>query len=229
MNRKERDNAYKLTIFLHVMVFFAIGLLHTVGTSGLCVQAGDIKQAQGTTPPFDGDLKYPFTEREAQKCGRWKSGSQDYPYFGASRDGNTRKHAGIDLYPTKGAGTPIKAIRDGKVIKVAPFYTRHNGDITYAVLVDHKEFIANYAELKKPSLVAGAVVKQKQTIGVVSGTNQLHFELYTPGTEDWLSWYGKMPLNLIDPTDTMTKVFGIKRNERLSEHDGKPSPDEGKF
>ena len=172
-----------------------------------------IARAQEITPPFDEDLQYPFTKQEAQKCGHWKSGSQDYPYFGAPRNGNTRRHAGIDLYPARGTGTPIKAIRDGKVIKVAPFYTRHNGEMTYAVLVDHGDFVVNYAELKKPSLATGEIVKQKQTISMVSGTNQLHFELYKPGTKNWSSWYGKMPPNLIDPTDTITKVFHIRRNE----------------
>ena len=33
-----------------------------------------------------------------------------------------------------------------------------------------KEFVGNYAELRKPSLMAGAIVRQQQTIGVVSDT-----------------------------------------------------------
>ncbi|MBP1735396.1 MAG: hypothetical protein H6Q53_1683 [Deltaproteobacteria bacterium] len=85
--------------------------------------------------------------------------------------------------------------------------------MTYAVLVDHGDFVVNYAELKKLSLATGEIVKQKQTIGVVSGTDQLHFELYAPGTKNWSRWYGKMPPNLVDPTDTITKVFHIRRNE----------------
>ena len=85
--------------------------------------------------------------------------------------------------------------------------------MTYAVLVDHGDFVVNYAELKKPSLATGEIVKQKQTIGVVSGTNQLHLELYTSGTENWSSWYRKMPPSLVDPTDTIKKVFHTRRNE----------------
>jgi len=42
-----------------------------------------------------------------------------------------------------------------------------------ALLIDHKEYVANYAELRKPTLVTGAVVKKKQTIGFLSGTKQL--------------------------------------------------------
>ena len=103
-------------------------------------------------------------------------------------------------------------IRDGKVIRITPFYISSNGEATYAVLIDHKEFVANYAELRKPSLAAGATVNQKQTIGVVSSTDQLHFELYAPGTGKSLRWHDAMPLNLLDPTDMMIKVFGMKRN-----------------
>jgi murein DD-endopeptidase MepM/ murein hydrolase activator NlpD len=187
----------KFAVALYIIVFFVTGFLY------------DIALAQEITPPFDGDLKYPFTKSGSKKCGHWKAGSQDYPYFGAPRNNNTRKHAGIDLYPLRGAGTPVKAIRDGKIIKVAPFYRQHKGEMTYAVLVDHREFVANYTELKKPSLVAGATVKQGETIGVVSGTDQLHFEIYAPGTSDQSRWYGKLPPNLIDPTDIMTKVFRL--------------------
>jgi murein DD-endopeptidase MepM/ murein hydrolase activator NlpD len=170
-------------------------------------QAGDMEEIGEIASPFDGALKYPFTKQDSQKCGRWRSGSQDYPYFGAPRDGNTRRHTGIDLYPVKAAGTPIKAIRDGRVIRVAPFYQRRCGEMTYAVLVDHGEYVANYAELRKPTLSAGAIVGKKQPLGFLSGTKQLHFELYSPGTEQWLSWNEIMPPNLIDPTDMMMRAF----------------------
>lgn len=48
---------------------------------------------------------------------------------------------------------------------------------------------------------------------MVSGTNPLHLEFYTSGTENWSRWYGKMPPNLVDPTDMMTKVFHTRRNK----------------
>ncbi len=206
--REKSRNHRGTAVILCAMAFFAMEAVHDAVASGLNKQAGNSEQTREISPPFDGGVKYPFTKNESEKCGHWKSGSQDYPYFGAPRDGNTRSHAGIDLYPTKGAGTPIKAIRDGRVIRTAPFYKRRNGEITYALLIDHKEFVANYAELRKPTLVAGAIVKQKQTIGFVSGTKQLHFELYKPGTDNWLTWRGNMPQNLIDPTDMMKGVFG---------------------
>lgn len=208
---------YGLALALQVLILFILGFMPAMVNQGLCAKADNVLQTQDITPPFDGPIKYPFTKNDAIKCGHWRSASQDYPFFGAPRDGNTRKHAGLDLYPQKGAGTSIKAIRDGKVIRVAPFYTRRNGEVTYAVLVDHNDFVANYAELKKSSLSPGAIIKQKQIIGVVSGTNQLHFELYKPGTKNWLFWYGsKIPPNLIDPTDMMIRVFSIKENKRSS-------------
>ena len=166
-------------------------------------------QPQTTAPPaliapVEGKPLYPFTKDASISCGHWESGSQDYPYFGAPRDGNTRTHAAIDIYPPGGEGATVKAMKDGTVIKVAPFYTRANGEVTYGVLIDHGDFVANYAELKPPSVGVGAAVKQGQVIGSVSGTLQLHFEKYEPGTKDWThGWYGTRPANLLDPTQMM--------------------------
>jgi murein DD-endopeptidase MepM/ murein hydrolase activator NlpD len=206
--REKRRHFIAALAVISVTTPIAMAVVHDAGASSpLHDLAGNIEQIEEIAPPFDSTLKYLFTKRDPLKSGRWRSGFQYYPYFGAPRDGNARRHAGVDLYPVKGAGTPIKAIQDGKVIRIAPFYKRRNGEITYALLIDHKEYVANYAELRKPTLVTGAVVKKKQTIGFLSGTKQLHFELYTPGTGSWMSWYGKMPPNLIDPTDMMTRVF----------------------
>ncbi|PKN33772.1 MAG: hypothetical protein CVU61_11685 [Deltaproteobacteria bacterium HGW-Deltaproteobacteria-19] len=205
--RMKKNNITGLLLIVLVAAVSVIEFIQDADASSLNDQAGNIKQFTITSPPFDGALKYPFTKSGAMQCGHWRSGSQDYPWYGAPRDGNSRRHAGIDLYPVSGAGTPIKAIRDGKVIRVAPFYRRRNGEITYAVLVDHGEFVANYAELVMPALAVGEMVKQNQTMGVVSGTKQLHFELYLPGTENWSPWHGRKPQDLIDPTDMMLRVF----------------------
>lgn len=155
---------------------------------------------------MDGNPLYPYTKAESIACGKWRSGSTDYPYFGAPREG-TRLHAGIDVYPAAGAGAPVKALKDGKVIRVALFYTRATGEKTYGVLIDHGDFVANYAEVQ-PSVNVGDAVRQGQVVGAVSGTKQLHFELYRPGTVSWLQWYGNQPANLVDPTDTMIKLVG---------------------
>ena len=155
---------------------------------------------------MDAKPLYPYTKAESIACGHWGAGSTDYPYFGAPREGS-RLHAGIDVYPTTGVGTPVKALKAGRVIKVALFYTRADGEKTYGVLVDHGGFVANYAELR-PAVKAGDTIGQGAVLGTVSGTKQLHFELYTAGTTNWLSWYGAQPANLVDPTNTMLNLVG---------------------
>lgn len=160
----------------------------------------------GLIAPVEGQPVYPFTAEESIACRHWPSGSLDYPYFGAPRNG-TRLHAGIDIYPAGGDGAPVRAMKDGTVIMVAAFYTRYTGEVTYGVLVDHGDFVANYAELRPPGVVAGSVLSRGDIVGLVSGTRQLHFEMYTPGTTSWHSWYGTQAADLIDPTAMMLKVF----------------------
>ena len=111
------------------------------------------------------------------------------------------------MYPHGGAGSTVRALADGTVIKVAPFYTRANGEVTYGVLVDHGDFVANYAELMKPEVEVAAGIRLGQVLGRIGGTQQLHFELYTQGTTDWSRWRGKRPDNLLNPTDLLLTVF----------------------
>ena len=158
--------------------------------------------------PVGGPPLYPFTRDESIACGHWSAGSTDYPYFGAPRNG-TRLHAGVDIYPPGGAGAPVRAVKAGTVVRTGSFYTRANGEQTYAILVDHGDFVANYGEVRQPEawVVPGAAVERGQVIGYVSGTVQLHFEMYAPGTTGWLQWYGTQPANLIDPTGYMLKLY----------------------
>jgi len=164
----------------------------------------------GLSAPLEGRPVYPFTKDASIVCGHWPAGSQDYPYFGAPRNGGARKHAGVDIYPPQGNGAPVRAIKDGTVIKIAPFYTRASGEVTYGMLIDHGDFVANYAELQKPPLSVGNRVARNQVIGAVSGTVQLHLEQYAPGTTNWSGgWYGERPSNLLDPTGMMQQLFGM--------------------
>lgn len=164
----------------------------------------------GLSAPLEGGPIYPFTRDASMACGHWESGSQDYPYFAASRNGGARKHAGIDIYPAAGNGAPVHAMKDGTVIKIAPFYTRASGEVTYGLLIDHGDFVANYAEVQTPPVSVGQRVGRNQVIGAVSGTAQLHFEQYAPGTTSWTGgWYGDRPSNLLDPTALMCDLFGI--------------------
>jgi murein DD-endopeptidase MepM/ murein hydrolase activator NlpD len=59
-------------------------------------------------------------------------------------------------------------------------------------------------------VAVGARVARNQQIGQISGTVQLHFEQYAPGTTDWTrGWYGARPSNLLDPTALMCDIFGL--------------------
>ena len=158
--------------------------------------------------PLDGTPLYPFTRDASVACGHWPPGSTDYPYFGAPRNG-TRLHAGVDIYPSAGAGSPVYAIADGTIIRIEPFYTRANGEVTYAMLIDHGDYVANYGEVQPPALKPGDRVSKGVVIGRVSGTVQLHFELYSPGTTNWVWWYGAKPANLLDPAPMMLDAFGL--------------------
>lgn len=164
----------------------------------------------GMSAPLEGGPLYPITKDGSIACGHWEEGSQDYPYFGAPRNGGARSHAGVDIYPPGGNGAPVHAIKDGTVVKIAPFYTRASGEVTYGLLVDHGDFVVNYAEVREPSLGVGDRVGRNQVIGQVSGTVQLHLEQYAAGTTTWTSgWYGERPSNLLDPTGLMHQLFGM--------------------
>jgi murein DD-endopeptidase MepM/ murein hydrolase activator NlpD len=165
----------------------------------------------GLSAPMDGRPIYPFTKDGSIACGHWPSGSTDYPYFGAPRE-NGRKHGAIDIYPPTGKGTPVKAVKDGTVVQVIPdFYTRSaDGEQCCGILIDHSDFVAFYGEMTSPAaLSVGQTVKQGQRVGTVSGTVQLHFEMYTPGTKARHDWYGSQPADLEDPTNMMLKLFGM--------------------
>jgi murein DD-endopeptidase MepM/ murein hydrolase activator NlpD len=191
------------------ILFFCFTL--SVGMSAAFAAEQSVISAAKLVAPFEGGLKYPFTQNESMDCGRWGKSSQDYPYFGASRDRNTRRHAGVDLYPRGGAGTTVKAVADGVVLKISPFYRRANGEVTWGILVDHHDFVVNYAELKKPGVKVSSVIRQGQVLGRVSGTRQLHFELYAKGTGEWLRWHDTQPESLIDPTEIMLELLTVRR------------------
>ena len=164
--------------------------------------------APAQVAPVEGSPIYPFTRDGSVGCGHWSSGSTDYPYFGAPRE-NGRLHGAIDIYPPGGRGTPVKAIKDGTVLQVIPaFYTRADGEVCCGILLDHGDFVAFYGEMMSPALLSvGQTVKAGQQIGAVSGTVQLHFEMYTPGTRARGNWYGSQPSNLEDPTQYMLDLM----------------------
>lgn len=176
-------------------------------------KAGASEPDPGTAPPAvaptEGRPVYPFTREGSIACGRWPSGSTDYPYFGAPREGS-RLHGAIDIYPPGGRGAPVKAMKDGTVLQVIPdFYTRADGEVCCGILIDHGDFVGFYGELTGPAwLSVGQAVKSGQQVGTVSGTAQLHFEEYSPGTKARHDWYGEQAADLVDPTDRMLMLYG---------------------
>lgn len=127
--------------------------------------------------------------------------------FGAKRPSG-RKHAGIDLYAP--AGTVVRAMESGKVLRVYPFYCD-----TYAIEVDHGSFIARYGEVDKRKsnifVRAGDHVQRGDQLGVVGRlvgiqvpSNMLHLEMYCSTQDSALTVKGNAPFqrrkDLFDPT-----------------------------
>ncbi len=83
---------------------------------------------------------------------------------------------GIDIRTEEGA--EVKAVYSGKVAGVQ-FIPGHD----YTVIIQHGDFYTVYSNLKSTALAKGDTVKGKQVIGEVStntitGTSELHFELW---------------------------------------------------
>jgi len=118
--------------------------------------------------------------------------------FGSRRASGKRAHAGCDLYFP--VGTTIHAIADGKVVRGPyPFYAE-----TFALEVDHGDFIARYGEIQGATFVkAGDTVKAGQPIakvgrlvGIATPSAMLHLELYDKS--------GQGPLTVSDSSSAKT-------------------------
>jgi len=106
----------------------------------------------------------------------------------------TRRHVGVDL--TAAEGDTVVAMEDGRIVNFYPFLARAasvGGEKTYAILIQHKDYVALYGEVRASSLSAkglkvGDRVAAGQPIGVVSGTAQLHTETYVSGVTRNIKW-----------------------------------------
>jgi hypothetical protein len=128
--------------------------------------------------------------------------------FGADRTSYGRYHAGIDILASQ--GTPVIAVKDGKVVLIAPFCSQAECGVTnYMLLVDHGDYVINYGEVI-PEVSVGQEVKSGQRIATVSGVGMCHFELYKPGTTTNTQWsYGSSkPDQLLDPTEFLKSLIG---------------------
>jgi murein DD-endopeptidase MepM/ murein hydrolase activator NlpD len=129
--------------------------------------------------------------------------------FGANRD-RVRKglvHAATDLFAPP--GTPVIAIDEGFIIRDPyPFYSG-----TWALEVQHPQFIARYGEIDKETEVrAGSIIAVGQVIAYVGdqpGYDMLHLELYTGELEGDLTQEGNKyahRADIIDPTPYLDEL-----------------------
>jgi len=131
--------------------------------------------------------------------------------FGANRDNGARLHAGCDLYAS--VGSEILAMKDGVVIR--DIYLFYLG--TYALEVDHGDFIARYGEILRaaPDVRKGKALKRGQVIayvGKLTGieNSMLHLEMYS-GTANGFSLSNdtkpyKRRSDLLNPTPYLDKA-----------------------
>ncbi|HYD73228.1 MAG TPA: M23 family metallopeptidase [Candidatus Binatia bacterium] len=126
-------------------------------------------------------------------------------------DNPRRRHAGIDLFAN--AGDAVIAIEDGTVIGFYPFLRARTGEMSYALLVAHDGYVANYGEVSENSmrvhdLEIGSAVRAGQRIATVSDTSMLHFETYAPGTTRNFSWgyHDQRPAPVVDPTPRLQSL-----------------------
>jgi peptidoglycan L-alanyl-D-glutamate endopeptidase CwlK len=141
-------------------------------------------------------------------------GSRPGRRFLADRQDGKRWHVGVDLFGDE--GDEVVAIAEGRIISFYRFYTRKNGEETYAIFVEHDGVVINYGEVKsdaqqKYGWLVGDKVKAGQKIGQVSGTNMIHFETYLPGTQLNQSWMknGTRPSRLLNPTQFLLDLVAV--------------------
>ena len=153
------------------------------------------------------ELIFPLSAKPEES---YKTGARAY---GSNRSKGKRKHAGVDLYANK--GTPIRAMKDGKVIQHYNFYLG-----TRALEVDHGDMIIRYGEISRVAngIVAGASVKRGQVIAYVgelvfkSGNtmSMLHLEAYKNTSTGPLTVRAFQPYqrrsDLFDPTSMLDKA-----------------------
>lgn len=135
----------------------------------------------------------------------------DAPRPAAHADNPTRRHVGVDLFAAP--GDTVIAVEDGRVLGFYPFLRAATGEMSYALLVDHGSYVANYGEVRESSLAAhglaiGARIRAGQPIATISDTAQLHFETYAAGTQHSASWPNgaPQPANVRDPTAFLTAL-----------------------
>jgi len=127
------------------------------------------------------------------------------PRPAAHADNPTRRHVGVDLFASP--GDQVIAIEDGRIVGFYPFLRARTGEMSYALLIAHDGFVANYGEVRETSLSArglslGDHVIAGQEIAEISDTSQLHVETYEEGVTRNRSWRhgAPRPPGVLNPT-----------------------------
>ncbi|WP_129714895.1 M23 family metallopeptidase [Pedobacter sp. SYP-B3415] len=115
--------------------------------------------------------------------------------FGVGRDGNTRRHEGVDIFAA--FRTPAISASHGTVVRVNE---NNLGGRVVWMRPEGKDYTLYYAHLDKQIATPGQIVKPGDTLGLVGNTGNarttpphLHFGIYTSG--------GAVdPLPFINPT-----------------------------
>jgi murein DD-endopeptidase MepM/ murein hydrolase activator NlpD len=127
--------------------------------------------------PVDGDTFFPLPGGDVGTHGRVGPGQA----FGASRDGGTRSHAGLDMTHWKGAlDAPVAAYKSGKVVWASP-----SGSYNSGVMVDHGNGLKTKYFHVTPLVNTGDIVYGGQQIAKLfpAGVQtHLHFEIHKNGT-----------------------------------------------
>jgi murein DD-endopeptidase MepM/ murein hydrolase activator NlpD len=126
-------------------------------------------------------------------------------------DNPTRRHAGVDLFARP--GDLVVAVEDGRIVGFYPFLRARTGEMSYALLLAHDGFVANYGEVREASLrsrglAVGDAVRAGSVIAEISDTAQLHFEIYASGATRNQSWpHGApQPDGVRDPTRFLAEL-----------------------
>lgn len=147
-----------------------------------------------------------------------------YGVFGYKR--SYYYHQGIDLYVRPNA--MVNAVEAGEVVSIVDFTGPPDHPhwlYTQAVLVYGASGVVCYGEVKpRRGLAPGDVLEEGEKLAMVvpvipegqgrpdifgHSRYMLHFELYTHGTTDSVSWHHDEPRpeNLLDPTDPLTAAW----------------------
>lgn len=141
----------------------------------------------------------------ARQPAPWTAGGS----FGASRDGGSRLHQGIDLYAPQ--GTPVLAAEDGEVIGLQGWSgPGTKGLLVYSPATDVTLLYGAVAPGSVP--LVGAKVRRGEQIGTVgvypAGSTMLHLEIW-PGRlkPPRPRWNPGDPPPSIDPAEYLTRAM----------------------